>query len=106
MWPEPLQVDEGQHQGGGRGRRLARDVGGAPDVEAVDGLSALSDGRVEVRHGDLGHVEGEALGGDDGAVADAIGAVVQAAAVPLALVLVLGEDLLWLRSERLVYDEC
>ena len=75
--------------------RLARDVGGAADVESVDGLAGpAADGRVEVRHGDLGDVERESVGSDDAVVVDAVGAVVHAAPVPLALVLVLGKDLL------------
>ena len=74
--------------------RLARDVGGAADVEAVDGLAGPADGRVEMRHGDLGDVEREPVGRDEAVVVDAVGAVVHAAPVPLALVLVLGKDLL------------
>ena len=52
-----------------------------------------------MRHGDLGDVEREPVGRDD-AVVDAVGAVVHAAPVPLALVLVLGKDLLRLEAQN------
>ena len=72
---------------------LARNVSRSADVESVDGVRGPPDGRVEVSDGDLGDVEREAVAG--GNVVGA--AVVHAAAVSLALVLVLGEDLLKLR---------
>ena len=51
-----------------------------------------------MRHGDLGDVERQFVRGDDGVVVDAVGAVVHAAPVPLALILVLGKDLLRLKG--------
>ena len=72
---------------------LARNVSRSADVESVDGVRGPPDGRVEVSDGDLGDVEREAVAG--GNVVGA--AVVHAAAVPLALVLVVGKDLLKLR---------
>ena len=53
-----------------------------------------------MRHGDLGDVEREPVGRDDAVVVDAVGTVVHAAPVPLALVLVLGKDLLRLRAQN------
>ena len=53
-----------------------------------------------MRHGDLGDVEREPVGRDDAVVVDAVGTVVHAAPVPLALVLVLGKDLLRLEQQN------
>ena len=58
-------------------RGLACDVRGAADIEAFYGpVAALPDGRVEVRKSDLGQDEGEAVGRDPAAFADAVGDVV------------------------------